>query len=315
MKRLLIAASLLLALFAGVAPPGARVGAESPGGTAPVSEWQQDSHRPGRPVSYGPFEVEVLVGGVPLEKYPARGRLYVEALRGEEYTLRVRNPLPVRVAVALSVDGLNTIDARRSTAWDSSKWVIQPYGTITISGWQVSRERARRFYFTDERDSYAGKLGRPEDIGIISAVFFRERARHSEITPRPPRPYPHGTPRAEDGERRDRSAGESARQPAPKSAPPARADGRAQSGVMRDIEPDDEDYAATGMGRSVGHDVRFVDLELERSPSAEVSIRYEYRPALVRLGILPRPRTATRDPLRRRERARGFEDGRFSPEP
>ena len=307
MRTKLIAASLLLALLAGVGTTPALVGAESPGGgVGSENAWQQESRRP---IRYEPFEVEVLVGGYPLEKYPARGRLYVEALRGAEYTLRVRNPLPVRVAVALSVDGLNTIDARRSTAWDASKWVIQPYGTITISGWQVSRARARSFYFTDERDSYAGKLGRPEDLGLISAVFFRERAGHAEITPRP-RPHPLGTPRAEDRQSEKRSAGEAA----PQSAPPARSEGRAQSGVLRGVEPADEDYAATGMGRSVGHDVRFVDLALERSPSAEVSIRYEYRPALVRLGILPRPHTA-RDPLRRRERARGFEDGRFSPEP
>ncbi|HLL76784.1 MAG TPA: hypothetical protein VK421_16135 [Pyrinomonadaceae bacterium] len=308
MRRLLIAAPLSLALLAGVvrSPALADSGPRGTEGNRPESSWQQESRRP---VRYEPFEVEVLVGGVPLEKYPARGRLYVEALRGEEYAIRVRNPLPVRVAVALSVDGLNSIDARRSTAWDSSKWVIQPYGTITISGWQVSRARARRFYFTDERDSYANKLGRPEDIGLISAVFFRERASYSDVTPRPPRPYPLGTPRAEGGEGKESST----QQSLPQSSPPARAENRAQSG-SRDVAPADEDYAATGMGRSVGHDVRFVNLDLERSPSAEVVIRYEYRPALVRLGILPRPHTA-RDALRRRERARGFEDGRFSPEP
>jgi hypothetical protein len=43
-----------------------------------------------------------------------------------------------------------------------------------------------------------------------------------------------------------------------------------------------------------------------------VTIRYEFRPQLVRLGILPPARTA--DPLQRRERARGFEPG-FCPEP
>jgi hypothetical protein len=308
MRRLLIAAPLLLALVTGVtgvATSPAPAGAELPEGqrVGPENSWQQEARRP---IRYGPFEVEVLVGGVPLEKYPARGRLYVEALRGEEYALRVRNPLPVRVAVALSVDGLNTIDARRSSARDASKWVIQPYGTITVSGWQVSRERARRFYFTDERDSYANKLGRPEDIGVISAVFFRERANYSEITPRP---YPLGTPRAGDGQSKERAG----RAAAPQSAPRSRAEGGAQSG-SRDIAPADEDYAATGMGRSVGHDVRFVNLDLERGPAAEVVIRYEYRPALARLGILPRPHAA-RDVLRRRERARGFEDGRFSPEP
>ena len=308
MKRLLTAASLAFALLAGFVQPPARAGAESSGGAGvgPRSSLQQEVWRP---IRREPFEVEVLVGGVPLEKYPARGRLYVEALRGEEYAIRVRNPLPVRVAVALSVDGLNTIDARRSAAWDASKWVIQPYGTITVSGWQVSRERARRFYFTDERDSYADKLGRPEDLGLITAVFFRERAGHSEITPRP-RPRPLGTGRAEGGQGRERSARGSTQQ----STPPAQAQSRAQSD-SRAVEPADEDYAATGMGRDVGHDVRFVNLDLERRASAEVVIRYEYRPALVRLGILPRPHTAARDALRRRERARGFEDGRFSPEP
>jgi hypothetical protein len=43
-----------------------------------------------------------------------------------------------------------------------------------------------------------------------------------------------------------------------------------------------------------------------------VNIRYEFRPQLVRLGILPSD--AVVDPLQRRERARGFEPG-FSPEP
>lgn len=262
-----------------------------------------------RPVRYEPFEVEILVGGTPLEKYPGRGRLYVEARRGQEYSVRIRNPLPVRVAVALSVDGLNSIDARRTAARDASKWVIQPYGTITVGGWQVSTNRARRFYFTTEADSYANKLGRPEDTGVISAVFFRERASYSEVTPRPRNPR---VTTNEDGERQSDESRKSRAGQSPQ--PSARAEGapRAQGSVAAPA-PDD-DYAATGMGRSVGHDVRWVNLDLENSPSSEVTIRYEYRPALVRLGIIPRePRG--RDALRRRERARGFEDGRFSPEP
>src|SRR5205085_1854901 len=101
---------------------------------------------------------------------------------------RIYNPLPDRVAVALSVDGLNSIDARHTTARAASKWVIEPYSTITIGGWQMSSTRARRFYFTTERDSYAAKLGRAEDTGLISAVFFRER-RPIVYVP-PPRPYP-----------------------------------------------------------------------------------------------------------------------------
>src|SRR3984893_10985984 len=100
---------------------------------------------------YGDFEVQLLVDGRPLEEYVARGRTYVEAIEGTEYEVRIRNPLPVRVAVALSVDGLNTINARHTTAWLASKWVIAPYQTIHMDGWQVSSERARHFYFSTGR--------------------------------------------------------------------------------------------------------------------------------------------------------------------
>jgi hypothetical protein len=248
---------------------------------------------------YGSFGLDVLVGGSPLEALYGRGRRYVEAPEGEEYELLVRNPLPVRVAVALSVDGLNTIDARRTTAWESSKWVIEPYGTIRISGWQMSSGRARRFYFTTERDSYAARLGRASDLGVITAVFFRESA---------PRPYPVTPPPSYGRGRSDAPKDEEMR------AEGAERSAKGSGSTAARPRYDDDGYAATGIGRSVGNDVTWVQMPLERSPAAELTVRYEYRDALVRLGVLPRP---WRDDgaLRRRERARGFEDPAYCPEP
>ena len=261
---------------------------------APTSEWQQ-----GRNIlpEQG-FDVAILVDGGPLYEYAARGKRYIEAREGAEYEIRITNPYPYRVAVALSVDGLNSIDARRTSAWNASKWVIAPYGTIHVSGWQMSSERARRFYFTTERDSYAAKLGQTANLGAISAVFFRER-RSVPIPITPPRPM-------EDG-RRDRRE----KSQAPTASAESQAAGRADRQGEMQI---DDGYAATGIGRSVRNDVRFVEMDLESRPAGEVHIRYEYYGALVRLGILPRqyPRI---DPLQRREGARGFEDRRFSPEP
>jgi hypothetical protein len=252
------------------------------------------------------FGVEVLAGGRARDKYPARGRVYIEAVEGEEYALRLSNPLPVRVAVALSVDGLNTIDARRTTARDASKWVIPPYGSITVNGWQMSSTRARRFYFTDERNSYANRIGRPSDMGVITAVFFRERRNRSEIL-LPPRPH-EAQPRHEDRSESKRRTHDDA--PSASSAQRGSTSGRVMTA------PDaDEEYAATGIGRSVSNDVWSVQMDLEPSPAAEVTLRYEFRDALVRLGVLPRNYPSQPDPLRRRERARGFEDRQFSPEP
>jgi hypothetical protein len=243
---------------------------------------------------YSGFQVEVLVNGRPVAEYHARGRTYVEALQGAEYELRVRNSSPDRVAVALSVDGLNTIDARHTSAWNASKWVIEPYQTITISGWQMSSERARRFYFTNERDSYGAKLGQTANLGVISAVFFKERRRITPVTP----PYPIY---------RDDSERSQSRSEAPA------AESRKGEGVARDnravVPRPDEDYAATGIGRSVRNDVRWVNLELDSRAAAEVTVRYEYYSALLRLGVVPR-QSREPYPLHRREDSRGF-----SPEP
>jgi hypothetical protein len=63
------------------------------------------------------------------------------------------------------------------------------------------------------------------------------------------------------------------------------------------------------MGDRTRHDVTRVAVDLERTPAARLRIRYEFRPQLVALGLLPREDGR----LARRERARGF-DG-YCPEP
>jgi hypothetical protein len=118
----------------------------------------------------------ILVDGAPEQRYAHDGRWYVEACKGREYAIRLRNPNAFRVAVALSVDGLITIDACETTAADARKWVISPYETVTINGWQKSRSEARRFEFTPEAGSYGQALGKTANLGVISAVFFKERA-------------------------------------------------------------------------------------------------------------------------------------------
>ena len=224
--------------------------------------------------------VEILVGGTPQPRYAHQGRWYIEALKSREYAIQLRNPFGVRVAVALSVDGLNTIDARQTSAADARKWVLDPYETVTIIGWQTTRTEARLFEFTTEERSYGQALGRTTNFGVISAVFFKERVPEVRTA--------------------DESARAQAQQPA--AAP------RSESMVKRE----NEEYAATGMGRRTDHIVTQVRLNLEDVPAHTVNIRYEFRPQLVQLGILPA--VPVHDPLQRRERARGFEPG-FAPVP
>jgi hypothetical protein len=252
-------------------------------------------------VTNGGFSVEVLIEGMPAAEYAARGRRYIEALENAEYQLRIHNPSSSRVAVALSVDGLNTIDARHTSAWAARKWVIEPYGTIHVRGWQMSAANARRFYFTTERDSYAAKLGQAANVGLISAVFFRER---QAVTVMPVTPGPSSKSRdstsAPQSNTETLNRGEAGRDAAKqRSAQP--------------YPPPDDESAATGIGRSVRNDVQWIRMDLEPRPVGEVTIRYEYRAALVRLGIIPRDNSKPAV-LDRRERAQGF-DPKYCPEP
>jgi len=251
------------------------------------------------------FTVEVLIDGRPAAEYFARGRRYVEALENAEYELRIHNPTGSRVAVALSVDGMNTIDARHTSSWDAHKWVIEPYGTISVRGWQMSSENARRFYFTTERDSYGTKIGQTANLGVIAGVFFRER-KPIVITPVTP------------GRREEKSINKEDRprnEPVPSSGESAGTVNRdaAKSRGTNAYPPPDDESAATGIGRTINNGVTWITMDLDPRPAGEITMRYEFRAGLVRLGIVPRdyPRP---DVLNRRERAEGF-DPKYCPQP
>lgn len=251
---------------------------------------------PAAAANRGGFELSVLVDGSERPEFREGGTVYVEALKGREYALRVTNPLGVRVGVALAVDGLNTIDASHRSAASAVKWILEPHQTIVLEGWQVSSSDARRFVFTGERDSYGAALGKTEDLGVIEAVFFREKVR---------RPLPVPPMGCESREATRRSSSDA-------GAPRAKGESggtRPESEKIAAAPAPADEYAATGMGDRTRHDVTRVEVDLERSAAARLRIRYEFRPQLVRLGVLP----ADEDRLARRERARGFD--RFCPEP
>lgn len=253
----------------------------------------------GRAAGVRGFGLTVLVDGSPRSEYESGGTVYIEALRGKDYSLRITNPFPYRVAVALAVDGLNTIDARHTDARSARKWVLDPYETVVISGWQMNGSEARRFYFTGERHSYGSLLGQTDNLGVIEAAFFREKA-----PLRPPVPI--------EGELREQSRS-SGSAPLPAPAPPGSgAPSERGDSAQKSAPALSDEYAATGIGRKERHDVTWISMELEENPSAVVRIRYEFRPQLVKMGILPPP--CRPDPIQRREGAKGFEQA-YCPDP
>ena len=287
-----------------------------------------DGLQPGDALAAGQETVrmDILVDGRVAREYRGRGKTYVQAYKGKEYSIRLSNDSPQRVAVALSVDGLNTIDAKRSTAVASTKWVLGPWEQIEIDGWQVGPDHARAFVFTSEESSYGSWLGETRNLGVVSAAFFRE------VTPccDDPAPYTSGSGWDGDYDGRlgdasgtlDRSRryepaeeAEAMAESAPASSSGKSAgSGRSSSrrGALQDSAGDDyyspskpkKDRAATGTGRRVRHSVEWVPFELDAGSQVTLSLRYGFRDELVELGLLPRPKRDTS--LSRRESASGF---------
>ncbi len=262
----------------------------------------------------GPWSLTVLVDGAPAPEYAARGRVYLEALRGRTFSLRLSNPTSERIAVALSVDGRNVIDAKRTSAGAAAKWILLPGQTVEIPGWQVSGESARRFFFTETRHSYARWLGDTANAGTIEAVFFRERH------PVPAQPL-WARPVEEGPSREGRRSSTSERKASQESAAPTDAiEGGVEGGIpggmpappeMAPPAPrrESDRFAATGIGEKTRFEIQWTSFDEDPSPAARVLLRYEFRSELVRLGVLPRE-----DDLYARDRGRGFER-EYAPDP
>lgn len=273
--------------------------------------------------------MEILVDGRVAREYSGRSKTYVQAYKGKEYSIRLSNDSPQRVAVALSVDGLNTIDAKRSTAVASTKWVLGPWEQVVIDGWQVGPEHARAFVFTSEESSYGAWLGETRNLGMISAAFFREY--RWDPCCDDPVPYTSGdgwdgdfdgrlggTSGSIDESRREAPAAEEAEdmaESAPRSSSGSKAGGGSRSSsrdARTEAAADDyhspakpkRDRAATGTGRRVRHAVEWVPFDLDPDSQVSLNLRYGFRDELVELGILPRPRRDTS--LSRRESSSGF---------
>lgn len=277
----------------------------------------------------GSYSVSVLIDGVEAPEYAAKGRIYLEALKGRNFSIRLANPTSERVAVALSVDGRDVIDAKRTTAEKAAKWILMPGQVADIPGWQVSGDTSRRFFFTDTRRSYAKWLGDTANVGTIEAVFYRER-RSVAASPRWPRPLEERTREAvSDAEARpapsrpndaveggvvggveggvpagpDRKMAKSGE---PALTAPSSSD-RAAGAMTRRQESDA--YAATGIGDRTRFSVEWINFDEEPSPAARIALRYEFHAELVRLGVL-----FHEDDLYARDRGRGFERD-YAPDP
>jgi len=198
-------------------------------------------------------------------RFHQEGRyFYVEASKGERYSIQVTNTSNRRVGVVISVDGRNIIDGKKSDLKGRERmYIIGPYETNTFEGWRTAMDRTNRFYFTEQSDSYAEKVfADASAMGTIAVAVFREKI--YETIPSWDRP--------------------SAMKEAPASGAAPRASGESLSADR--VERKKSEQAGTGFGETTHSPSRYVQFEPEGSPVDRIVMKYEWRAALCKKGII-----------------------------
>ncbi len=190
-------------------------------------------------------------GGIHIIKH------YLEARRGENYGICIRNMTPERIGVVIAVDGRNIISGKRSDLTnDEAMYIINRYGYGRYDGWRTADDTVHKFYFTDVADSYAVRtFGDATAMGVIAVAVYREKAR--------PQPL-YEIKRF-------------------KEAPGAPA---AESQARGKTEAFEDERAGTGFGDERYSPTIRVAFEPEKRPVQKTLFKYEWREVLCRQGIL-----------------------------
>jgi hypothetical protein len=191
--------------------------------------------------------------------YPKK-KVYLEAMKGEEYTIVVRNLLSRRVGFVIAVDGRNIITGKKSWLRNSERmYILGPYETGEFRGWRTGSDRVNRFYFTEAADSYAAAFGDQSAMGVIAIAAYPEIERC--LAPPPCSELSRGRSGA--------------------AAPPS---AKAQGPESKDRC---QERAGTGYGQQEYSPVRVVSFEPEARALETILIKYEWRSTLCRMGVIP----------------------------
>lgn len=204
------------------------------------------------------LSVHDLTDRLELPVYAHSRRCFVAGKPGNEYQIVLRNRAAQDLLAVISVDGINAITGETAVPTQSG-YVAESDASVEIRGWRKSLQRVAAFYFTDLGRSYAGRTGRPENVGVIGAALFRRR--------HPPAPLADLA--------RDAESAKSDESPARGAASPL----------------------GTGHGRSVTSSAQYPFFErATEQPEEVIAVYYDSQPNLVARGVIPTA-TSRRDPL------------------
>ena len=223
-----------------------------------------------------------------------RGEYWVAGQPGAKYSIQIRNSRGPRVLAVTSVDGLNVLSGETAD-FGQSGYVFESGQRYGIEGWRKSDSEVAAFVFTaSPGESYAERIGKPRDMGVIGVALFRERppvalysppvvAQRNEAPVAAPSPAPapsagaphapsaqdstvrKAMPSAEASAERERSSAQAAPMPSPKLGT---AHGERETSII----------SRTQFVRN------------SAQPDEIIRIRYDSHANLMALGVIPSPR-------------------------
>ena len=130
------------------------------------------------------YEINVLVNGSRCKQYSHNGKLFIEAKKGSEYSIEVKNNTWQRILAVCSVDGLDILSGKTATE-NGNGYVINGNGSLKADGFRVSDEKVAKFLFDYKGGSYAASKedGSERNVGVIGVRIFTEK-----VKPPPPAP-------------------------------------------------------------------------------------------------------------------------------
>jgi len=195
---------------------------------------------------------------------PQEGKFfYMEAVKGQRYSVQVTNRSDRRIGIVIAVDGRNIVDGKKSDLKRKERmYVVGPHESNTFEGWRTGMDRTNRFYFTEQADSYAEKVfADGSAMGTIALAVYREKL--PEIVP-----YSGGPSRMKD---------------APAAASPS-VPGESRSADRSEQKKSEQ--AGTGFGETTYSPAYMVQFDPEYTMAEKIVLKYEWRSELCRKGII-----------------------------
>ncbi len=216
-----------------------------------------------------------------------RGEYWIAGQPGAKYSIQVRNSRGLRVLAVTSVDGLNVLSGETAD-FGQSGYVFESGQRYGIEGWRKNDSEVAAFVFTaSPGNSYAERMGKPHDMGVIGVALFREQ---------PPVAI-YSSPAVAQ-----RQEAPAAAAPAP-SAAMERADSTARKAMPSAEASTDRERSSGQAAPSLAPKLGTAHGEREHSvvsrtpfvrestqPNEIIRIRYDSHANLMALGVIPSPR-------------------------